>query len=86
MSTDLDRSMLEAKNREELHAIAGAVGVEAPTRMRKADLVSAILAAASGRGEVAGNGGGEPSSARKPRTVRSSRTSEAGTLDRKSVV
>ncbi|GMU77773.1 MAG: hypothetical protein AMXMBFR46_05710 [Acidimicrobiia bacterium] len=80
MSTDLDRSMLEAKNREELHAIAGAVGVEAPTRMRKADLVSAILAAASGRGEVAGNGGGEPSSARKPRTVRSSRTSEAGTL------
>ena len=40
-TTDLDRSMLEGKDREELHAIAGAVGVKAPTRMRKADLVTA---------------------------------------------
>ncbi len=38
-TTELDRSMLDGKDREELHAIAGAVGVKAPTRMRKADLV-----------------------------------------------
>ena len=46
MSTaELDRSMLDGKDREELHAIAAAVGVRAPTRMRKAELVSAILEA-----------------------------------------
>ena len=34
MSTqELDRSMLDAKDREELHAIAGAMGVKAPTRI-----------------------------------------------------
>ena len=42
---EVDRSMLEGKDREELHAIASAVGVKAPTRMRKADLVDAILEA-----------------------------------------
>src|SRR5437016_5896547 len=47
MSTaELDRSVLDAKDREELHAIAGAMGVNAPTRMRKAELIDAILAAA----------------------------------------
>ena len=39
------RSMLDGKDREELHAIAGAMGVKGITRMRKADLVDAILAA-----------------------------------------
>ena len=48
-TTELDRSMLDGKDREELHAIAGAVGVKAPTRMRKADLITAILEAASGQ-------------------------------------
>ncbi len=59
-TTELDRSMLEGKDREELHAIAGAVGVKAPTRMRKADLVTAILEATVGTagdsGEAAGTG------------------------------
>ncbi|MFA5885337.1 MAG: transcription termination factor Rho [Acidimicrobiia bacterium] len=74
-TTELDRSMLEGKDREELHAIASAVGVKAPTRMRKADLVNAILDAASG-GSDAGNGGAEAPT-RKTRTVRSARTPEA---------
>ncbi|MCU1458709.1 MAG: transcription termination factor Rho, partial [Actinomycetia bacterium] len=39
----LDRSMLDGKDREELHAIAAAMGVRGATRMRKADLVAAIL-------------------------------------------
>ena len=76
-TTELDRSMLEGKDREELHAIANAVGVKAPTRMRKADLVAAILEATTG-GSEAGNGGGATEApARKPRTVRSARASEA---------
>jgi transcription termination factor Rho len=58
MSTqELDRSMLDAKDREELHAIAGAMGVKAPTRMRKAELIDAILDAAEG-GDTAGSGNG----------------------------
>jgi len=72
-TTDLDRSMLEAKDREELHAIAGAVGVKAPTRMRKADLVAAILDATSG----ADGGEAAPAAAPRKRTVRSARASEA---------
>jgi transcription termination factor Rho len=79
MSTqELDRSMLDGKDREELHAIAGAIGVKAPTRMRKADLIEAILGAA-------GNGASKAeaeSPAPKRRTVRSARASE---LDKASV-
>jgi transcription termination factor Rho len=77
MSTqELDRSMLDGKDREELHAIAGAIGVKAPTRMRKADLIDAILGAA-GNGVAAAE-----APAPKRRTVRSARASE---LDKASV-
>ena len=50
----LERSMLDGKDREQLHAIAGAMGIKGVTRLRKADLVDAILDAASGPGS--GNG------------------------------
>jgi transcription termination factor Rho len=74
MSTaELDRSTLDGKDREELHAIAGAIGVNAPTRMRKAELIDAILAAVSGDA-ASGNGGSENGTER--RTVRSARASE----------
>jgi len=76
-TTELDRSMLEGKDREELHAIANAVGVKAPTRMRKADLVTAILESTTG-GTAPGSGDGATEApARKGRTVRSARASEA---------
>jgi len=39
----IEQSVLEGKDREELSAIAGAVGVRAVTRMRKAELIAAIL-------------------------------------------
>ncbi len=52
----LERSMLDGKDREQLHAIAGAMGIKGVTRLRKADLVDAILDAASGPG--GGNGSG----------------------------
>ena len=44
----IERSVLAGKDRDELHTIAGAIGVKAATRMRKADLIEAILDAANG--------------------------------------
>src|SRR5258708_10101431 len=93
MSTqELDRSVLDAKDREELHAIAGAMGVKAPTRMRKGELIDAILDAAegeSGSGDQPGatssssdTASDDDRSASRPRTVRSARASE---LERDSV-
>jgi len=43
--TQLERSVLEAKEREELFAIADALGAKPGTRAKKADLVSQILQA-----------------------------------------
>ncbi|MFM8305429.1 MAG: Rho termination factor N-terminal domain-containing protein, partial [Actinomycetota bacterium] len=83
-TTELDRSMLEAKDRDELHAIAGAVGVKAPTRMRKADLVTAILAATSGDADASGDSAVEEApdgGGGRPRTVRSARASGAGAIE-----
>ena len=76
MSTqELDRSMLDSKDREELHAIAGAMGVKAPTRMRKSELIDAILDAAEGG--PSGGSDDEVDSADAPRrTIRSARASE----------
>ncbi len=84
----LERSMLDGKDREELHAIAGAMGVKGITRLRKADLVDAILAAAAGQ---AGRGNGAKTSAKdsangsadvKPkRAVRSKKASELAAPD-----
>ncbi len=80
MSTaELDRSMLDTKDRDELHAIAGAMGVKAPTRMRKGELIDAIIAAADGNGS---SDGGTDSAGDRPRTIRSARASE---LDEDSV-
>ena len=86
MSTaELDRSVLDAKDREELHAIAGAMGVNAPTRMRKAELIDAILAAAGGDPAPGGNGASDGSddsersdggTTTEQKTVRSARASE----------
>jgi transcription termination factor Rho len=69
---ELDRSVLDTKDREELHAIAGAMGVRAAKRMKKADLIDAILGAAdSESGDVGSDG------SNKPKRVRSRRASEA---------
>jgi len=85
MSTqELDRSMLDGKDREELHAIAGAMGVKAPTRMRKSELIDAILDAADPTGngdepadEAASTSASAPDTdERRPRTIRSARASE----------
>jgi len=76
----IDRSVLAGKDRDELHTIAGAIGVKAATRMRKADLIDAILDAANGGGSdtnaPAGDANGD-TDAPKPRRVRSTRASVA---------
>ncbi len=77
MSPDeLDRSTLDGKDREQLHAIAGAIGVKAPTRMRKAELIDAILGAATGTPSDATSAANGDSDSPKRRTVRSAKASE----------
>jgi transcription termination factor Rho len=73
--TELDRSVLDTKDREELHQIAGAMGVNAATRMKKADLIDAILGAVDGGG--ASDGAANSDGDGRPKRVRSRRASEA---------
>ena len=77
----LDRSVLDGKDREELHQIAGAMGVQAPTRMKKADLIDAILGAAgdgnAAAGDTSDSGGSDEGE--RPKRIRSRRTSESST-------
>jgi transcription termination factor Rho len=65
MSDTFDRSQLDGKDREQLSEIASALGVKSISRMRKADLVDAIVNAATGD-----NGAAEEA---KPKKVRSTR-------------
>ena len=72
MSDTFDRSQLDGKDREQLSEIASALGVKAISRMRKADLVDAIVTAAS-----AGNGGSSSengtATSERPRRIRSTK-------------
>jgi transcription termination factor Rho len=68
----LERSMLDGKDREELHAIAGAMGVKGVTRLRKADLVDAILDAAGGEG--AANGAKSPRAAKATKATKAAKS------------
>jgi transcription termination factor Rho len=84
----IDRSVLAGKDRDELHTIAGAIGVKAATRMRKADLVEAIMTAVDGGASASSTPAGSASSATasdngdaKPRRVRSARASELAAAD-----
>jgi transcription termination factor Rho len=56
----LERSVLESKEREELHAIAQALSVKTNTRTKKADIIDGILKAA-GVGVSGADGDGQPS-------------------------
>ncbi|HEV7523415.1 MAG TPA: transcription termination factor Rho [Acidimicrobiia bacterium] len=67
MSETFDRSQLDGKDREQLSEIASAVGVKGTSRMRKADLVDAIVTATSGS---SASNGAERSTPRKVRSTR----------------
>ena len=62
----LERSVLESKERDELHAIAQALSVKTNTRTKKADIIDGILKA-TGVGPA--NGADAPA-ARTPRAPR----------------
>src|ERR1700728_493273 len=52
----LERSVLESKEREELHAIAQAMDIKTTTRSKKADLIDQILSATGVPNGTATNG------------------------------
>jgi len=65
MTDTFERTQLDGKDRGQLSEIAAALGVKSVSRLRKAELVDAIVAA------TAGANGSEPS---KPRKIRSTAT------------
>ncbi len=67
----LERSKLEGKDREELHAIAGAIGLRGITRLKKSDLVDAILGATGG-----GSDGTAEAARVRPKRVRSTKAAD----------
>ncbi len=73
MSDTFDRSQLDGKDREQLSEIATALGVKSISRMRKADLVDAIVKAAKSSNGAAGD-------APKTRKVRSTRAAAVDDL------
>jgi transcription termination factor Rho len=80
----LERSELEASPLADLHTIANQVGLDGFRRLRKADLIDAILGEASAEGgEDAAEDGERPESAprtRRRRPLRSRRSSEDAPL------
>jgi transcription termination factor Rho len=70
MSDTFDRSQLDGKDREQLSEIASALGVKAISRMRKAELVDAIV-------NATGGANGSTAEAPTPRRIRSTRTAGA---------
>ncbi|MGH9022379.1 MAG: Rho termination factor N-terminal domain-containing protein, partial [Acidimicrobiia bacterium] len=62
-----ERTMLATRDRDELNAIAAAMGVKGTTRLRKAEIVEAILTAAG-----AGVAIGEPAARPRPSPKRAS--------------
>jgi transcription termination factor Rho len=71
MSDTFDRSQLDGKDREQLSEIASALGVKAISRMRKADLVDAIVTAASAGNGAPGDNG--TATTERPRRIRSTK-------------
>jgi transcription termination factor Rho len=72
MTDTFDRTQLDGKDRGQLSEIAAALGVKAVSRMRKAELVDAIVSATAGAGDSKSNG----AESARPRKIRS--TSSGG--------
>ena len=76
-----ERGALDGKDREQLQAIAGALGLKAVSRLKKAELVDAILGATTARA-TARSGPATASERRrpKPRKIRSTRRRRATSM------
>ena len=74
----LERSVLEGKEREELHAIADALGLRPASRASKATLIGNILKATGVEGDAAPSGSSSASNgdAEKPKRTRTARAKE----------
>jgi transcription termination factor Rho len=83
----LERSVLEGKERDELSAIAQAMSLKTNSRTKKADIIDQILDATgvtSGSGAAASNGdgdGGDANGAKPPRRSRSVSAAASGGSD-----
>ncbi|MEY2424752.1 MAG: transcription termination factor Rho [Actinomycetota bacterium] len=75
----LERSVLEGKEREELHAIADALGVKPGSRTKKADLVDKILQATgvTANGSADNGNGSSSDSGDKPKKARATKKAAA---------
>jgi transcription termination factor Rho len=87
----LERSVLEGKERDELHAIAQALSVKTNTRTKKADMIDGILKAtgvsvddqpSAGAGSASNGGDADGASSNGRRTARSGRGSGGEASDR----
>jgi transcription termination factor Rho len=76
MSETFDRSQLDGKDREQLSEIASALGIKSISRMRKADLVEAIVSATKSNGA----GSDDASTTRKVRSARASAVDDLASL------
>ena len=82
MTDTFDRTQLDGKDRGQLSEIAAALGVKAVSRMRKAELVDAIISATAGsrartpNGTPNGGAGRDVPESGRPRKIRS--TSSGG--------
>ena len=72
----LERSVLESKEREELHAIATALGTNPTARARKGDLIGQILQATGVEAE-AGEGASGGGAAEKPKRTRARKSASS---------
>jgi transcription termination factor Rho len=77
-----ERGALDGKDREQLQAIAGALGLKAVSRLKKAELVEAILGATNGANNGSGAGsqasdGGAKDATPKPRKIRSTASAKS---------
>jgi transcription termination factor Rho len=72
----LERSVLESKERDELHTIAEALSLKPGSRTKKSDLIDQILRATGVDVPAAGNG---EAAAEKPKRTRTRRTPAAAT-------
>ena len=75
-----ERAALDGKDREQLQAIASAVGVKGVTRLKKADLVEAIVAATGPAPSTRSNGSN--GDAPETKRIRSARASEMDTISK----
>src|ERR1051326_698930 len=66
-----ERTALDGKDREQLQAIASALGLKGISRLKKAEVVDAILGATAGANGAASTPAANGERATKPRTIRS---------------